>query len=77
MNNTQASRFPWSICDSLMRFARGDADDSESWVVVARMTYTLFELDDEAVSPAGRFAYLIDPQGGPFSIIKSNPDFSM
>lgn len=28
-------------------------------------------------SPAGRFAILTDPQGGGFSIIKNNPDFSM
>lgn len=29
------------------------------------------------VSPAGRFAILTDPQGGSFSIIKNNPDFSI
>ncbi|HEY3009753.1 MAG TPA: VOC family protein [Micromonosporaceae bacterium] len=28
-------------------------------------------------SPAGRFANLVDPQGGAFSIIKTDPDFSM
>ena len=28
-------------------------------------------------SPAGRFAVLVDPQGAAFSIIHSNPDFSM
>lgn len=28
-------------------------------------------------SPAGRFATLTDPQGGRFSIIKNNPNFSM
>jgi len=28
-------------------------------------------------SPAGRFAFLIDAQGGQFCIIKPNPDFSM
>ncbi|SCG67142.1 VOC family protein [Micromonospora inositola] len=28
-------------------------------------------------SPAGRFATLIDPQGGVFSIIKNDPNFSM
>lgn len=28
-------------------------------------------------SPAGRFAVLVDPQGGVFSIIKNNPDFSI
>ena len=28
-------------------------------------------------SPAGRFAYLTDPQGGSFAVIKSNPDFSI
>ncbi|HEY2947251.1 MAG TPA: VOC family protein [Micromonosporaceae bacterium] len=28
-------------------------------------------------SPAGRFANLADPQGGAFSIIKTDPDFSM
>jgi uncharacterized protein len=28
-------------------------------------------------SPAGRFAILTDPQGGIFSIIKNNPDFSI
>ena len=28
-------------------------------------------------SPAGRLAFLTDPQGGGFCIIRSNPDFSM
>lgn len=28
-------------------------------------------------SPAGRFAFLLDPQGGRFCIIKPNPDFSV
>lgn len=28
-------------------------------------------------SPAGRFAFLVDPQGGAFCIIASNPDFSV
>jgi hypothetical protein len=28
-------------------------------------------------SPAGRFAFLTDPQGGVFGIIHNNPDFSM
>jgi predicted enzyme related to lactoylglutathione lyase len=28
-------------------------------------------------SPAGRFAMLVDPQGGEFSIITNNPDFSI
>lgn len=27
-------------------------------------------------SPAGRFAALVDPQGGAFSIVKTNPDFN-
>ncbi|MGE5827747.1 MAG: VOC family protein [Micromonosporaceae bacterium] len=28
-------------------------------------------------SPAGRLAFLVDPQGGQFCILKPNPDFSM
>jgi predicted enzyme related to lactoylglutathione lyase len=28
-------------------------------------------------SPAGRFAIITDPQGGMFSIVKNNPDFTM
>jgi hypothetical protein len=27
-------------------------------------------------SPAGRFAILTDPQGGAFSIIKTDPDYT-
>ena len=58
----------WSVY-----FAVDDCDATHSKALELGATTAIAPND----SPAGRFAILTDPQGGAFSIIKSNPDFSM
>jgi predicted enzyme related to lactoylglutathione lyase len=56
----------WSVY-----FEVDDADSAAARAIEHGATETLRE-----ESPAGRFAILTDPQGGSFSIIKSDPDYT-
>jgi uncharacterized protein len=58
----------WSIY-----FAVGDCDGTYAKALEVGAT----SIEAPQDSPAGRFAILTDPQGGKFSIIKNNPDFSI